>query len=74
VRNRLEIYRRRYHATILLLSHNMNEVERLCDFVIMMSFGRLIEMSDPRALVERHGRDSLDEVFIHLFRAQHEGP
>jgi ABC-2 type transport system ATP-binding protein len=52
----------------------MIEVERLCDFVIMVSFGRVIEMSDPRELVERHGRDSLDEVFIHLFRAQRESP
>jgi ABC-2 type transport system ATP-binding protein len=74
VRGRLEIYQRRYHATILLSSHNMIEVERLCDFVIMMSFGRVIEMGDPRELVERHGRDSLDEVFIHLVRAQRKGP
>jgi ABC-2 type transport system ATP-binding protein len=70
VRSRLEIYRQRHNATILLSSHNMMEVERLCDFVIIMSFGRVIEMGAPYQLLERHGRDSLDELFIHLARAE----
>jgi ABC-2 type transport system ATP-binding protein len=69
VRGRLEIYRRRRNATILLSSHNMMEVERLCDFVIIMRFGRVIEMGAPHQLLERHGRDNLDELFIHLARA-----
>jgi ABC-2 type transport system ATP-binding protein len=70
VRSRLEIYRQRHNATILLSSHNMIEVERLCDFVIIMSFGRVIEMGAPYQLLDRHGRDSLDELFIHLARAE----
>jgi ABC-2 type transport system ATP-binding protein len=73
VRSRLEIYQQHRNATILLSSHNMFEVERLCDFVIIMNFGRVIEMGAPHQLVERHGRDSLDEVFIHLARAAREG-
>lgn len=73
VRTRLEIYRQRHRATILLSSHNMIEVERLCDFVIVMSFGRVIEMGAPCQLIERHGCNNLDEVFIHLARAGRKG-
>jgi ABC-2 type transport system ATP-binding protein len=69
VRSRLEHYRDQHNATILMSSHNMIEVERLCDFVIIMSFGRVLEMGTPRQLMERHECESLDEVFIYLLRA-----
>jgi len=68
VRSRLEHYREQRGATILMSSHNMPEVERLCDFVIIMSFGRVLEMGTPHELMERHKCDSLDEVFIYLSR------
>ncbi len=70
VRSRLEIYRRERGATILMSSHNMPEVERLCDFIIIMSFGRVVAMGQPRELIERYQSENLDEVFIHLARAE----
>jgi ABC-2 type transport system ATP-binding protein len=69
VRSRLEHYRDQHHATTLMSSHNMREVERLCDFVIIMSFGRVLEMGSPQQLLERHNCENLDEVFIYLSRA-----
>jgi ABC-2 type transport system ATP-binding protein len=46
----------------------MLEVERLCDFVVIMSYGRVVEMGAPQELVERHACCDLDEVFIRLSR------
>jgi len=71
VRHRLEIYRQKHRATILLSSHNMLEVEQLCDFVVIMSFGRVVALGTPKELMELHACESLDEVFIHLARADH---
>lgn len=68
VRGRLRAYQERRGATILLSSHNMPEVEQMCDFVVIMSYGRVIEMGSPRELVERHECRDLDEVFIYLAR------
>jgi ABC-2 type transport system ATP-binding protein len=68
VRHCLIAYRRRRGATILLSSHNMKEVEQLCDFVVLMSRGRVVEMGKPRELIERHACASMDEVFIQLAR------
>ncbi|MBR0797689.1 ABC transporter ATP-binding protein [Bradyrhizobium jicamae] len=68
VRGRLRDYQRRRGATILLSSHNMPEVEQLCDFVVIMSHGRVVAMGRPRELAERFKCRDLDEVFIHLAR------
>ncbi|HEX3970124.1 MAG TPA: ABC transporter ATP-binding protein, partial [Stellaceae bacterium] len=68
----LQAYRERRQATILLSSHNMLEVEQLCDFVIIMSFGRIVEMGKPKELIERYQCEDLDEVFIYLARIEHE--
>jgi ABC-2 type transport system ATP-binding protein len=68
VRQCLMAYRRRRGATILLSSHNMQEVEQLCDFVVMMSRGRVVEMGKPYELVKRYACANLDEVFIYLAR------
>jgi ABC-2 type transport system ATP-binding protein len=73
VRGSLQKYQRDQGATILLSSHNMLEVEQMCDFVIIMSSGRIVEMGFPRELTERHACDSLNEVFIHLARLEDEG-
>jgi ABC-type multidrug transport system, ATPase component len=69
VRNYLEAYRRRSGATILLASHNMAEVERLCDRVLMMRDGRIVDRDSPAGLVARYGRRTLEEVFIHIARS-----
>ena len=68
VRSYLEAWRRRTGATILLASHNMGEVERLCDFVLMMRRGRLVDRGTPGALVDRYGRRTLEEVFLDIAR------
>jgi ABC-2 type transport system ATP-binding protein len=69
VRGYLEQYQRRSGATILLASHNMGEVERLCSMVMMMRKGRIVDRGSPRELVERYGRDTLEEVFLDIARS-----
>ncbi|HEV2547422.1 MAG TPA: ABC transporter ATP-binding protein [Stellaceae bacterium] len=69
VRGYLETYQRRSGATILLASHNMNEVERLCSDVMMMRKGRIVDRGSPRQLIERYGRDTLEQVFLDIARA-----
>ena len=69
VRAYLERYRQQSGATILLASHNMGEVERLCSEVMMMRRGRIVDRGSPRALIERYGRETLEEVFLHIARS-----
>ncbi|HJU16682.1 MAG TPA: ABC transporter ATP-binding protein [Stellaceae bacterium] len=69
VRGYLERWRTRTGAAILLASHNMAEVERLCSEVLMMKAGRIVDRGSPRALIERYGRATLEEVFLHIARA-----
>ena len=69
VRGYLETYQRRSHATVLLASHNMNEVERLCSDVMMMRKGRIVDRGSPRELIERYGRDTLEQVFLDIARS-----
>ena len=73
VRGFLEDYRRRAGATIVLASHNMAEVERLADHVLMMREGRIVERGSPAELVARHGLNNLEEVFLEIARGR-EGP
>lgn len=68
VRGYLESYRMSAQATILLASHNMAEVERLCDDVHMMKAGQIVDRGPPRALIERYGRKTLEEVFLDIAR------
>ena len=70
VRAYLEDYRDRTGATILLASHNMAEVERLCSEVMMMKEGRIVDRGSPEALIARYGRANLEEVFLHIAREQ----
>ena len=72
VRSHLETYRRERGATILLASHNMLEVERLCDEVIMMRAGRIVDTGSPQALIGRYGRQTLEEVFLDIARRRRE--
>ena len=68
VRARLERYRRERGATVLLASHNMVEVERLCERVIFLKKGEIVGDDAPRALRARFGRASLEEVFLDVAR------
>jgi len=68
VRGMLESYRARTGATMLLASHNMSEVERLCDDVIMLRAGRLVDRGTPAELLARYGRQNMEEVFIDIAR------
>jgi len=68
VRGRLQAYQRRKSATIVMSSHNMLEVEQLCDFVVIMSRGRVVALGTCRELAEKFECKNLDEVFIKLAR------
>ena len=68
IRTHLEEYRKRRNAAILLASHNMAEVERLCDRVIIMKKGRIADQGVPADLVARYGRANLEEVFLDVAR------
>jgi ABC-2 type transport system ATP-binding protein len=68
IRSYLEDYRARTGATILLASHNMAEVERLCSQVMMMKAGRIVDRGSPDELIDRYGRTNLEEVFLHIAR------
>ncbi|HWJ99598.1 MAG TPA: ABC transporter ATP-binding protein [Xanthobacteraceae bacterium] len=72
IRSHLERYRARRNATILLASHNMYEVERLCDRVIMMKRGRIVDDGAPDDLIARYGRHNLEEVFLDVARGRRE--
>lgn len=71
VRGHLERYRSDNAATVLLASHNMNEVERLCDRVIIMKKGRIEDDDTPERLLARYGRETLEEVFLDVARGTH---
>ena len=66
IRQQLADYRDRRGSTILFASHDMREVELLCDHVMMMCQGQLIEQGSPKELMRTHGRSSLEEVFLTL--------
>jgi len=68
VRGHLERYRAERGATMLIASHNMAEVERLCDRVIFMKQGRIEDDDTPARLLERYGRDTLEQVFLDVAR------
>jgi len=68
VRGYLQSYRDRTGAAILLASHNMAEVERLCGEVMMMRRGRIVAQGAPAELTRRHGRATLEEVFLDIAR------
>ncbi len=70
IRTKLEAYRRRRGATLLLASHNMPEVERLCDDVIMLKQGRIVDRASPTGLVQKYGRTTLEDVFLDVARGR----
>jgi ABC-2 type transport system ATP-binding protein len=68
VRNYLRGYQERNRATILMASHNMVEVERMCRHVMMMKRGRIVAEGAPDELIDRFGRETLEEVFLDIAR------
>jgi ABC-2 type transport system ATP-binding protein len=73
VRGWLERYRAESGCAILLASHNMAEVERLCGHVLMLKRGRLVDSGSPADLLSRYGRDDLEEVFLDIARDRRAG-
>ena len=70
IRTFLENYKKERNISILLASHNMNEVKRLCKFVLMMKDGVIIDKGSPSELIEKHGQKNLEEVFLKLSRSK----
>ena len=68
VRSFIEHYSSKTNVTILLASHNMNEVERLCDSVMMMKDGTIVDTGKSQELISKHGRKNLEEVFLKIVR------
>ena len=68
VRSFIENYSSKTNVTILLASHNMNEVERLCNSVMMMKDGIIVDTGKSQELISRHGRKNLEEVFLKIVR------
>ena len=72
IRTFLENYKREKRISILLASHNMSEVTRLCSSVLMMREGVIIDKGKPEELITKHGRQNLEEVFLKLTRNKNE--
>ena len=72
VRQYLEKYKVNNKITILLASHNMSEVERLCDNVVMMKSGKIVDHGTCNQLIEKHGRNNLEETFLKIARSNDE--
>jgi ABC-2 type transport system ATP-binding protein len=68
VRSWLERYRAESGCTILLASHNMAEVERLCSHVLMMKRGQIVDRGSPAELLHRYGREDMEQVFLDIAR------
>ena len=69
VRNYIEAYKSKNNITILLASHNMKEVERLCDTVIMMKKGEIVDRGTCEDLIKKHGRNNLEDTFLKIARS-----
>ena len=72
VREYIEKYKKKNELTILLASHNMREVERLCDEVIMMKHGQIVDRGTCIDLIQKHGRENLEDTFLKIARSKSE--
>ena len=72
IRGYIQDYKSKNKVTILLASHNMGEVERLCDSIIMMKKGKIIDSGTCEELIKKHGRNNLEETFLKLARSKDE--
>ncbi|MDQ6619429.1 MAG: ABC transporter ATP-binding protein [Pseudomonadota bacterium] len=73
MRTYLETYQRRTGCTMLLASHHMGEVERMCTNVIMLRAGEVVDHGAPHELLSRYGRDTLEDVFLDIARGRSAG-
>jgi len=72
VREYLEKYKNKNELTVLLASHNMKEVERLCNKIVMMKQGKIVDEGTCGELINRHGRKNLEETFLKIVRSKNE--
>ena len=72
IRTFLENYKKEKKISVLLASHNMSEVKRLCNSILMMKNGTIIDKGTPEQLIKKHGRQNLEEVFLQLARNSNE--
>jgi ABC-2 type transport system ATP-binding protein len=72
VREYLEKYKNKNQLTMLLASHNMKEVERLCDKIIMMKQGKIVDEGTCEELISKHGRENLEDTFLKIARSNNE--
>ena len=72
VRTFLENYKKENKISVLLASHNMDEVKRLCTYILMMKGGIIVDSGTPDHLITKHGRKNLEEVFLELVRNKNE--
>jgi len=72
VREYLEKYKKKNELTMLLASHNMKEVERLCGKIIMMKQGRIVDEGTCEELISKHGRENLEDTFLKIARSKNE--
>ena len=72
IRTFLENYKKEKKISVLLASHNMDEVKRLCNSVLMMKDGSIVDKGTPDELIEKHGRKNLEEVFLKIARYENE--
>ena len=72
IRSYIQDYKAKNKVTILLASHNMSEVKRLCDSIIIMKRGKIIDSGTCEELIKKHGRNNLEETFLKLARSKNE--
>ena len=72
IRTFLVNYKKEKKISVLLASHNMDEVKRLCNSVLMMKDGNIVDKGTPDELIEKHGRKNLEEVFLKIARYENE--
>ena len=72
IRTFIEEYKKEKKISVLLASHNMDEVKRLCSSVLMMKEGDIVDKGTPNELIKKHGRKNLEEVFLKIARSQNE--
>ena len=72
VRNYITKYKKQNDVTILLASHNMDEVEKLCDSIVMMKLGEIVDRGTCQDLINKHGRNNLEETFLKIARSNNE--
>ena len=72
VREYIEKYKKNNELTIILASHNMREVERLCNKIVMMKHGEIVDRGTCEQLIKKHGRQNLEETFLKIARSKNE--